>query len=63
VAAGAWTLVQGSNEISFSDGPAVGALKVFAQQGSLVITDWTLKLADVTAPVSKLWVMMRYVMK
>jgi hypothetical protein len=41
----------------------VGALKVFAQQGPLVITDWTPKLADVTAPVSKLWVMMRYVMK
>jgi hypothetical protein len=63
VAAGAWTLVQGSNEILFSDGPAVGALKVFAAQGPLVIADWTLKLADVTAPVTKLWVMMRYVMK
>ncbi|KAH7378543.1 hypothetical protein BKA64DRAFT_244791 [Cadophora sp. MPI-SDFR-AT-0126] len=63
VAAGAWSLNLGNNNVSFTDGPAIGNLKVFSASGSLVISDWTLKLMDASSPVTKLWILTRYVMK
>lgn len=71
VAAGAWKLdiKPGNNTLSFTDGPPLGAgggngLKMFVAPGPAVIGDWTLTLNDAAATsVSKLWVLMRYVMK
>jgi receptor-binding and translocation channel-forming TcA subunit of Tc toxin len=66
VAASAWSLTVGnnsSNSVAFTDGPAVGELKVFVAQGPVVISDWTLTLMDASTVVRKVWVLMRYVMK
>ncbi|KIW18233.1 hypothetical protein PV08_02521 [Exophiala spinifera] len=63
VAAGALSLAQQNNVLSFTDGPAVGGLKMFMAPGPLVISDWTLTLADGSAPVNRLWLLIRYVMK
>jgi hypothetical protein len=63
VAAGSFTLAQGNNTLSFTDGPASNGLKTFVTSGPIVISDWILTLADVSSPVSRLWVVMRYLMK
>lgn len=63
VASGALTITQGNNTLSFTDGPAGKGLKTFVAPGPVVISDWTLTLADVGTPVNRLWVVMRYLMK
>jgi hypothetical protein len=53
----------GSNSVAFTDGPAIGELKVFVAQGPVVISDWTLTLMDASTVVGKVWVLVRYIMK
>ena len=66
VEAGAWKLIVGGkaeSEVTFTDGPVIGNLKVFVAQGPVQISNWTLILSDVNQIVGKLWVLMRYIMK
>jgi hypothetical protein len=60
VASGALSIVQGKNTLSFTEGPVVKGLKNFVAPGPAIISDWTLTLTDVSTPISRLWVVIRY---
>lgn len=66
IAASSLSLSQGNNSVSFSEGQtgaATKGLKTFVAKGPLVISDWKVICTDVGAPVSRLWVVIRYLMK
>jgi hypothetical protein len=56
-------LTQGSNELSFTDAKAIGSLKSFAAQGPCVISDWNITVTNVGVPLTRMWILARYVMK
>jgi hypothetical protein len=61
--AGQLSLTQGNSDLSFTDAKAIGSLKSFAGQGPCVISDWNIKVADVGTPITRMWILARYVMK
>lgn len=64
LSASALTLTQAKDEFSFTDGIELGGLKSFVIKGiSCPMNDWQLKIADVTTELTKLWLIVRYVLK
>jgi len=62
--ASALVLAQATDEFTFTDGPAVGAMKSFViKDTSCAMTSWQLKIQDVNTPLEKMWLLARYVLK
>lgn len=60
----ALTLTEGTDDLSFTDGPVVGTMKSFVINGiSSPIDSWQLKIQDVKTKLEKMWLLMRYVLK
>jgi len=64
LAASAIILVQAEEEHSFADGIEVGALKsLVIKEADCLMTDWQLKIAEASAKLEELWLVVRYVLK
>ena len=62
--ASALVLAQATDEFTFTDGPQVGTMKSFViKDTSCPMTNWQLKIQDVTTEIDKLWLLVRYVLK
>ena len=62
--ASALTLVQAGEELAFTDGIALGAMKSFViKDVACPMTSWQLRIQDVTTEVPKLWLIARYILK
>jgi Tc toxin complex TcA C-terminal TcB-binding domain len=60
----ALTLTQGTDDLTFTDGPAVGTMKSFVIKDiSSPIDSWQLKIQDVKTKLEKMWLLIRYVLK
>jgi hypothetical protein len=53
-------LVQGSDEYSFADGQAAGTMNSFVAHDVGPMSDWKLKIKDVTTQLDQLWLVSRY---
>jgi hypothetical protein len=61
LAAASLSAAQGGNQISFSDGPAVGNMKCFvAHDVASAMDHLQLTIADTTTPIDKFWLLERY---
>jgi hypothetical protein len=55
---------QDSDELTFTDGPAVGTMKSFTIKDiSIPITNWELKIKDTEMKIDSLWLVVRYLLK
>jgi len=57
------TVIQGGNDITFTDGPMVGTMKSFvAKDVGAAIDSLQLKIADTKTVIDKMWLLERYVL-
>lgn len=57
-------LTQNSNELTFSDGPPVGTLKSFVvKEISTPITNWQIKITDISSEIDMMWLLVRYTLR
>jgi hypothetical protein len=53
-------IMQGNDEFSFADSQAAGNMKSFVTQDVGPLSDWQLKIKDVTTQLDQLWLVARY---
>jgi len=63
LSAAAFTATQGGNDITFTDGPAVGSMKSFVAKGAgSAMDDLEIHIADTKTAIDKIWLLERYVL-
>ena len=61
--AGAFSLVQGTDEVTFSDSQVFGDMKSFvAKDIGLPMSNWQIKINDVKVKIETLWLVARYIL-
>ena len=60
ITAASLALDRGSDEFSFADGAAAGAMKSFVAKDVGQVSNWQLKINDMAAPLDQLWLVARY---
>jgi len=59
----AFTATQGGNDITFTDGPAVGSMKSFvAKDVGSAMDELEIHIADTKTAIDKMWLLERYVL-
>jgi hypothetical protein len=53
-------LVQNGSEYTFADGQAAGTMNSFVAKDVGTMSNWQLKIKDVTTPLDQLWLVARY---
>ena len=57
-------MTQGTDDLTFTDGPTVGTMKSFVINGmSSPVTTWQLTIQDAKTKLEKMWLLVRYVLK
>ena len=63
LAAAAFSVTQGGNQITFTDGPSVGTMKSFvAEDVDSAMDSLQINIADTKTVIDKMWLFERYVL-
>jgi hypothetical protein len=52
-----------SGDMSFTDGVAIGGLKSYVSHDGGQISGWQLQVSDLTTPLDKFWMIVRYTLQ